>query len=250
MLAPLPAGTPEPTATASPDFRVIYHPDGPLYVGDQVSIEVLVPTGFEPKGQSMRVSLDGKTLGETGFQSFGIGLRQQATFYWVWDTSGLSDGSYSLAFSVLPDGIEWHEQVTLLPLSVVPYPEPDARWESVETRCCAIHYISGTDSARDIEKLKTMVETQAVDVEKRLGTQINGKIPINFLPRVLGHGGFASESISVSYLDHNYAGNAAAQVIHHEMVHWLDSQMGGKMRPTILIEGLAVFLSDGHFKVE
>jgi hypothetical protein len=34
------------------------------------------------------------------------------------------------------------------------------------------------------------------------------------------------------------------------MVHWLDSQMGGRLRLSILQEGLAVYLSDGHFKVE
>ncbi len=249
-LPPLPAGTPEPTATPSRDFTVRYHPDGPLYVGDQVSIEVLSPSGFNTDGLSVRISQGEKQLAEIGFQPFGIGGRSQATFSWLWDTRGLTPGLYPLTFSVLPDGKSWQENVTLLPVADVPFPEPEARWEQTDTACCTLYYISGTDAARDIEKLKIMADTQAADVERRLGAKIDGKIPLTFLPRVLGHGGFASEGIYVSYLQQNYAGNGTAQVIHHEIVHWADAQIGGDLRPTILVEGLAVFLSDGHFKPE
>jgi hypothetical protein len=249
-LTPLPAGTPEPSATPSPDFSVRYHPDGPLYVGDLVSLEIISPSGLNTDALSVRVSQGEKQLGETGFQPFGIMGRNQATLYWLWDTRGLEPGSYPLTFSVLPDGKSWQENVTLLPAAEVPAPEPQARWEQVDTACCTIHYISGTDAARDLEKLKIMVEAQAADVEHRLGEKIDAKIPITFMPRVLGHGGFASEGIYVSYLQQNYAGSSTAQVIHHEMVHWADSQLGGELRPTILVEGLAVFLSDGHFKPE
>jgi hypothetical protein len=34
------------------------------------------------------------------------------------------------------------------------------------------------------------------------------------------------------------------------MIHTLDGQLGGDFRPTILIEGLAVYLSGGHYKLE
>jgi hypothetical protein len=34
------------------------------------------------------------------------------------------------------------------------------------------------------------------------------------------------------------------------MIHWLDGQLGGELRPSILQEGLAVYLSGGHFKEE
>ncbi len=76
------------------------------------------------------------------------------------------------------------------------------------------------------------------------------KIKITFLPRVLGHGGFAGEEISVSYLDRNYAGGGMDLVLHHEMVHILDSRLGGEYRPSLFVEGLAVYLSGGHFKAE
>jgi hypothetical protein len=95
-----------------------------------------------------------------------------------------------------------------------------------------------------------MVDAQAADVERRMGAKYNDKIPITFLPRTLGHGGFTTDGIYVSYLHRNYAGSTAQQVTHHELVHWLDGQLSGRLRPSMLQEGLAVYLSDGHFKVE
>jgi len=235
---------------AAPGFTVRYHPDGPLYVNDQISIEVLSPAGFDSNGQKVRVSQGERQLGEIGFQPFGLSQRSQATFYWVWDTRALDAGVYTLTFTNLPAGSVWTENISLLPAADVPYPEPNARWEKTTTDCCIINYVSKTDSERDLEAFRAMVDAQAADVSRRLGVKFKGKIPLTFLPHVLGHGGFTSDAIYVSYLDKNYAGGAAGQVVHHEMVHWLDSQMGGELRPIILLEGLAVFMSDGHFKPE
>jgi len=231
-------------------LNVITHPDGPLYVGDKVSFEVLSPAKPTASGQAVRISLGDKILGEEKIQSFGLGERYQATFYWIWDTQGLDAGTYTLTFSLLPDGFQWDEKFTILPAADVPPPEPDARWESVDTVCCTIHYISGTDAEKDLETLKAMVDAQAVDVESRFGAKLNGKIPITYMPRVLGHGGFTSDEIYVSYLHQNYAGNATQQVTHHEMVHWFDGQQKSDLRLSMLQEGLAVYLSDGHFKKE
>lgn len=249
-LPPLPAGTPAPTFTPSPGFTVRYHPDGALYVGDLVSIEVLSPSSFTADGHKVRISFNGQALAETEFDPFGIGGRSQATFFWVWDTHGLQAGPHTLSFAVLPGGPTWSQDVTLLPAADLPTPEPNASWKSVTVTCCVIRFISGTAADRDIASLEKMVDAQAVDVGSRLHTKLNGKIPITFLPRVLGHGGFTSDAISVSYLDQNYAGSTTQQVTHHEMVHWFDGQMGGDARLSFLQEGLAVYFSDGHFKVE
>lgn len=249
-LTPTPHLTHEQASKPGPPFTVIYHPDGPLYVGDQVSIEVLSPPNFSSENQRIRVSLGEKMLGETDFQAFGIGGRQQATLYWIWDTRKLESGPHTLTFSVLPAGSTWNKNVTLLPAADVPAPEPGARWKTVASACCAIHYISGTDTERDIEKLKTMSDAQAADVEQKMGTKFTEKIPLTFLPRVLGQGGFTSNGIYVSYLDQNYAGSTTQQVVHHELVHWLDIQIGAKARIAVLQEGLAVYFSGGHFKVE
>jgi hypothetical protein len=249
-LAPLPAGTPQPSATPSPVFSVRAHPDGTLYVGDQVSFEVFSPTKFEPAGKSIRISLADKVLDETSFAPFGVGNRNQANFYWVWDTRSLQVGNYTLTFTLLPEGERWQKAYTLRPASELPAVETKAVWKTTESVCCTIHYISNTDSEKDMEALKTMLDAQAVDVAQRMQTKLDGKIPFTFLPRTLGHGGFTSDEIYVSYLHQNYAGGATQQVSHHEMVHWFDSHWGGDMKPSMLAEGLAVYISGGHFKVE
>jgi hypothetical protein len=241
---------PEPSPTPAADFSVQVHPDGGLYLGDQVSIEVITPTGYDPHDKSVEISADGQRIGTATFSPFGIGGRQQATFTWAWDTAALEPGSHDLDFSVLPDGPTWSETLTLLPAADLPAPGADANWATVTTECCTINYISGTEAGRDIATLEQEADAQALDVEQKLGATLDEKIPVVFMSRVLGHGGFTNEAIYVSYLDRNYAGNATAQVLHHEMVHWFDGKLGGELRPTILVEGLAVYLSGGHFKPE
>jgi len=232
------------------EYNLTTHPDGPLYVGDQVSFEVYGKTSSKLSGQSIQISLGQKKLAEGSFESFGISGRSQVTFFWIWDTRGLDPGVHTLTFSVLPGGTRWDYEIVLRPASEVPAPEPEARWESVDSACCTIHYISGTEAAEDLDALKIMVDAQAIQVAERMRSNFDKKIPITFLPRTLGHGGFTSNGIYVSYLHRNYAGSTTRQVTHHEMVHWLDNQLGGDLRPSILREGLAVYLSDGHFKVE
>jgi len=234
----------------STPLSVLTHPDGDLYVGDQVSFEVFNPTLSQPASDSLRISLAGETLAEENFAPFGMGGRSQATFFWVWNTRGLKPGDYTLTFSLLPGLTHWDEKISLLPAADVQAPEPDAHWVSVDTTCCVISYISGTDAEKDLEALKSMAAVQAADVERRMDAKYAQKIPLTFLPRTLGQGGFTSDGIYVSYLHQNYAGSTIQQIVHHEMVHWLDNQLGGRLRPSILEEGLAVYLSDGHFKVE
>jgi hypothetical protein len=247
FLSPVHSGEPQ---AAAPAFKVITHPDGPLYVGDKVSFEVFSATQASLSNQAVRITLGNQNLGEVDIEPFGMGARQQATFYWAWDTQGLEAGDYALRFSLLPDESQWEETFSLRPAADLPPAEVEARWKSVNTDCCVLHYLSGTDAEKDLEMLKIMVAAQAAEVESRFGAKFKGKTPITFLPRVLGHGGFTSDGIYVSYLQQNYAGNATQQVIHHEMVHWLDGQQHSGLRLPILQEGLAVYLSEGHFKKE
>ncbi len=254
-VTPQPTLTPVPTLTPIPEegFTVRLHPDGPLYVGDQVSIEVISPedSDLEEKNVQIRVGgLEPKDLGSSGFGEYGIGGRLQATFSWVWDTSDLVSGDYHIGFSVQPDGPEWTETVSLLPAMDVPSPEPMARWETIEIECCDVHFISGTDFVKDLPDLLDVIQMQAEDAVQRMGIEFEQRVPITILPRVVGHGGFAGSEIYVSYTFSNYAGNDLPQVLHHEMIHILDRQLGGELRPSLFVEGLAAYLSDGHFKKE
>ncbi len=95
-----------------------------------------------------------------------------------------------------------------------------------------------------------LADEQAQSVTRQLGAEFDKPVSVVLLPRVLGHGGFADEAITISYLDRNYAGSSPEIVLHHELVHKLDSQLGGDLRPSFFVEGLAVYLSGGHFKPE
>ncbi len=257
---PAPTNTPNPTATQTatatpaPDFTVRVHPDGGLYVGDQVSFEILLPKGVEVSASSkLAVIVDGKPLdygGYNPFGYFGIGGRYQATLPWVWDTSDMQAGDVPVTFSIEPENITWQETVTLHPAAQVPPPEPKVRWAHEESDCCLFYYITNTEGARDIESITKIADHEAEQVSSQMKTDFSEPVIVNLIPRVLGHGGFAWKEISISYLDRNFAGNDLGNVLHHEMVHILDERSGKDTRPTIFVEGLAVYLTGGHFKKE
>jgi len=251
------SATPSATPTLEPlpagPFPVHLHPDGGLYVGDQVSFEIIAPVGANLNGRTARVSVsqpDQKQLGTAEFGGFGIAGRTQATLTWAWDTRNLEAGDYPVSIAIEPGGPTWTETVSLQSQASLLPPEPDAHWASTESECCLIYYVTGTDAERDLARLVEMVDEQAQSTRQQLDADFNEPVKIVFLPRVLGHGGFASQELSISYLDRNYAGGGPEIVLHHELVHMLDSQLGGELRPSLLVEGLAVYLTGGHFKLE
>jgi hypothetical protein len=251
-----PTSPPLTTASGQPiadTFTVNFHPDGALYVGDLISLEVISYGESSLEDMSVRVQVDGPDgviLPEGEFAPYGIGGRFQATMLWIWDTSELEVGEHSLTLSIAPNGPTWTETVLLLPQEEVPLPEPGARWAQEEIECCLVYYITGTPAERDLEWLLEMLEEQVGKANRRLEVELEQPIMVTFLPRVLGHGGFAGGEISVAYLDRNYSGSSEEIILHHEFVHALDSDLGGELRPTMLVEGLAVYLTGGHFKPE
>jgi hypothetical protein len=261
----VPSLTPSPLATAfstSPPatpnpaiepFTVIYHPDDMLFVGDQVSFEVISPPRLNVKDANVRVQVDspgGSNLGPVNFGPWGIEGRYEATMLWSWDTRQLVPGPHTLSFDVQPQGYSWTEQVTLLPTSAMPPAESAAHWTSTQTKCCTVFYITNTASERDLPSLTNIIDEQAQDAIDKMGANFTQPITITVLPRLLGHGGFTSTEISVSYLDRNYVANSWALVVHHEMIHAIDGHLGGDFRPTIFVEGLAVYMTGGHYKPE
>ena len=251
--------TAQPRATTPPagreevDFLVRTHPDGALYVGDRISFEVIPQEGFALPGKTAAVRVAEpieQELGEVEFGRYGIGQRAQATLTWAWDTRALQPGFYKLEFSIQPQGPLWTQEVELLPAEALPQPEPQARWQQASLDCCIVHYISGTDAQRDLPRLLDMLEEQSKRVSARLGSPGQEPVSVTLLPRVLGHGGFAGSGIFLSYLDRLYTSSELELVFHHELVHIYDARLGGELRPTMLVEGLAVYLSGGHFKSE
>ena len=230
--------------------QVIAHPDGPLYMGDQVSFEVLAPAAPGDQGGSIQVSIHGQQLGEAGFAPFGMGSRSEATLWWVWDTHALKPGRYALTFMRFPDKFSWTETFILHPESQIPPPQPEAHWASLTTTCCVLHYITGTAAERDITSLGQEADQESASVSKQLGITLDKPIDVTLMSRVVGQGGFNAGSVYLSYLDDNYTGDDMPILFHHEFVHYYDAIAGGNYRPSFFVEGLAVYLSGGHFKPE
>jgi hypothetical protein len=237
-------------ASKAEGLQVITHPDGPLFAGDQVSFEVIAPASQKGRKGSVEVKFDGKSLGAADFSGFGIGGRNEAVLWWAWNTTGLQPGPYNLTFYDAAAELTWNETVTLYPANKVPPPEPQASWEEVTTVCCIIHYITGTAAARDISSLSREADEQSADIASKLSFQLQTRIDVTLMPRVIGQGGFTTGSVYLSYLDQNYMANEMPILFHHEFVHFYDGQIGGEYRPSFFQEGLAVYLTGGHFKPE
>lgn len=236
----------------NPDIglEVVAHPDGPLFVGDLVSFEILSETPGTGDQGSIQLTFDGRELGTAAFTPYGIGGRTQSTFWWVWDTSALDSGSYTLTFTRLPENQAWTETYTLRDRKDIPPPGADAEWALLQTECCILHYITGTAAERDISTLSQVADDQSEQVALQMGSALTQPIDITFVSRVIGHGGFTAGGVYVSYLDQNYIGNDMAILFHHEFTHYYDNARGGNYLPSLFQEGLAVYLSGGHFKLE
>lgn len=234
-------------ATQSPQaMDVRFHPDGTLYAGDQISIEVFTPPGESYDGSSLYASMQNTTLGNAPFYG-AAGNRYRAILQWVWDTRNLTPGEYTLQLTIPEHNLTWEERVVLAPAG----PETQNRaWHTVEVDCCFIHTITGTEAERDLGVLVPVIENLASTASRQIGTTLEEKIHINLVPRILGHGGFTSDEVYVSYADDNYANPEVAQILYHEMLHRYDGLRESKLRPTILIEGLAVYLGGGHYEQE
>jgi hypothetical protein len=253
VLTPVPVPRATPGSDPAGGYRLQVHPDGALYSGDLVSFEVVAPAGTTARDSQVRIQVDppvGPVIGVGELAPYGIGGRVQATFLWVWETAGLSPREYALEIVVGPAGPVWRETVELLPAEERPAPETGAAWAEAQIPCCRVRYITGTAAERDLAAWLPVISNQAQDAASVLGTPITEPISIVLLPRLLGHGGFAMDEIYVSYLDRSYAVNNPDMVLRHEIIHVLDGRSGAELRPTIFAEGLAVYLTGGHFKVE
>jgi hypothetical protein len=139
--------------------------------------------------------------------------------------------------------------VNLLPASARPMPEPLAHWTQTESACCIFHYLTGTAAERDIATITTVADESFEQVEAQLDVTRQTKVVFTLLSRLLGHGGFASDEISLTYIDRDAAHSDLISVFKHEGTHILDRQIS-RERPVIMTEGMAVYVAGGHFKPE
>jgi hypothetical protein len=111
------------------------------------------------------------------------------------------------------------------------------------------HVVTGTAAHRDLNQLKGIVELAVQEAATTLGVTVEKPLHFYLIDRVIGQGGYASSTIVVSYLDRNYVGEGISELVTHEAVHLLDQQFAPS-RISFLAEGLAVWVTGGHYKEE
>jgi hypothetical protein len=245
------------------------HPDGELfYSGDLLSFQVGAHHGHDwgssgPPDVDLELWLGAPVAGQLiaeGRVPFYGGRDGEVRFEWVWDTSGLI-GPQTLSVVLDPDdAIQIGDEnpdnnlitrtVDLHPREQLPAVWADARWVQQASGCCVFHYISGSAAERDIDTLITLADEAVSHAGQKLGEESDeAKLSVYLIDRVLGHGGFAGDAVIISYLDRFYAGGELDLVFRHEGTHLLDRRFA-EYRPSLLAEGLAVFVSGGHFREE
>lgn len=238
------------------------------YSGDLISFEVGAHHGHDwgtanPPDVDLEIWLgepDGGELIAEGRIPFNGKQEGEIRLVWAWDTTDLV-GPQLVSVLLDPDdkiqiGDENDDnnliirEVDLHPRSEIPTVWANARWVQQESSCCVFHYITGTAAERDIQELMALADKAIAYSAVQLGEETDSiKLDVYLIDRVLGHGGFATGGVIISYLDRYYAGGEMELVFRHEGVHLLD-RLFAEVRPALLAEGLAVFVSGGHFREE
>lgn len=151
-----------PTDLYAPPDAVQLLPQ-PAAAGDVLSLKVTARNGstraaynvqarvfLRRNGQDTRLA-DVK-LGTVGARGSASGAAE-----WAWNTQGLS-GPQTLIVQIDPDDrIQVGDEnaannVVQVRVDLAPPPaeEQGVQWQTVETRCCSLHYMSGTAAARDL----------------------------------------------------------------------------------------------------
>ena len=269
--APTPA--PPPDLSIAPEDVVLYPLPVPgpggrwlYYRGDRISFDITPRHlgAISPQDLTVRIyrlrGAEREVLAEgaVGYPTFDGVPRVRLT--WAWDTRD-AGGRETLVVHLDPDdrvraGDEdpTNNVVTLTVRFVAddarPDPEALATWATTTTDCCILHYLTCTRAERDLSVLTDVTNRAVAFAQDRLGTRLASPLPVYFIPRVLGHGGYAQEGIVLSYPDRPYVGQDLEMVLRHEAVHVLDASLVGPATPALLREGLAVWVAGGHYRPE
>jgi len=240
---------------------ITIYPVPVVYAGDRVSFQVspAIPRGLAPNDVNVRVLVDGNEVvtGDLSWRKLSgdtVGLYQ-----WVWDTIN-QDGPHTIT-AVLdpqdriqigdenPNNNEASIEITVESRDKLPDSEADATWVSTSIDCCNVHVVSGTAAHRDLDTLLPEVDAAFEKASEILDERLQGPYEVYLIDRVIGQGGYAIESMVISYLDRNYAGGGLHEVLVHESVHLIDQQFAPD-RITFLSEGVAVWTAGGHYRQE
>ncbi len=235
------------SAPQSP-WELLIYPPAPRYVGDMLGWEVRSPSRTAKPGEYVQVQVDPPDgpAWEERLAPWGFDRILAARFVDVWDTQYAEPGEHAVVVYFQGEEV-LRRAVTLLAPQARPSYERRMQWRVLETDCCRIVYFTHSETQRDLPYLHLMTERSYRRVQEQMGISLYEKVPIVFMPRLWGHGGFKSREIWVSYRDRGPIKDSVSQIVHHEMVHWVESRALPHWMVSMLVEGVAVYLSEGHY---
>lgn len=149
---------------------------------------------------------------------------------------------------------------SLQSLVTTPTPEPapiDFQWAMSETQHFRFYYMPDTAAERDLPELAALAEASLDEIRSVLEVPFDGQMSVYLVPRVFWQGGAAyRDKIQlISYLDRNYTSVETWSYFTHEGTHALAQDLlqpkeNGGGPDGVLVEGLAVWASDGHYTRE
>ncbi len=202
-------------------------------------------SGPLPAGNVLEYSLDATQEGLTTTLPGG-----EIDYWWlVRDTSGES----ARAGGTVALGPTWQALVA------APTPEPppvDFTWAVSGSQHFTFTYVAGTEAGRDLPQIAAMARAGLAYITPTLGVDLDGKLTIYLTPRVFWQGGaaYGGKINLISYLDRNYTDIETWTYFTHEGAHALVQDLiqpkeeGGP--DGVLVEGLAVWATGGHYRRE
>ncbi|HOU13667.1 MAG TPA: hypothetical protein PKZ84_11170 [Anaerolineae bacterium] len=260
--SPSPTPTPAPTATPSgPGLELdgVHFFPWPLYAGDWVSVDIDPRLPDDVTGPlTLTWTLNPDTTLTTLVDYVGLNNALQARFYWAWQIPSTMETVPFTFTLALPPGFDDPDltdntlfvAVTPLPIADMREPEPEARWTSTELSGFRLHYLTHSAAERDLPAITIEAADAYADVTALFGPT-DSLLDIYLLDRVIGQGGYASSAwVAVSYTDRQYTPVSLGMVLRHELTHRLDASVGCALAPSLVREGLAVYVAGGHYALK
>ncbi|MCO5196551.1 MAG: hypothetical protein M9941_02105 [Anaerolineae bacterium] len=239
------------------DGRVYLYPTPRLVAGDQVTFQVYarIPETIRPQDVELQLLIDGEllidgTLGWRNLADEAIGL-----YEWIWDTSGMP-GQHEIQVVLDPrDVITYGDEnpnnnAVELVVDVASAETVSAEWVVSRSDLAILHVVSGSAAERDLPYLADAVDNAIRIAGDRLNMFPPVDVEVYFADRTIGNGGYANTAMVISYPERNYAGGELEQLLVHETVHILDNEHEPDRSFRFLVEGLAVWATGGHYKLE
>jgi len=162
------------------------------------------------------------------------------------------------------DDVRLGDQVPLGPylrsLVAAPAAEPAAdgfAWSAWETEHFRLYFVPDTAAERDRVEIGALAEDALAAISEKLEVAFDGQMDIYLTPRVFWQGGaaYGDKVQLISYLDRNYTAVEIWSYFTHEGTHalsqnFLQQQEDGGGPDSVLVEGLAVWASGGHYSRE